>query len=133
MGTEQRAFQTILKNGATTIGNLLSVAFGGMSMEVKQTTHHGLTDPYHTKRGTLGDAGEITARVQMTSAQFATLWGYFDPAGNATTWSITYPFNTPIVVSCSGFLSNIGMPDAEVDGILEVELTITLSGKPTVT
>lgn len=132
MGTEQRAFQTILKNGATVIGNLLSVGFPGMTMDVKQTTHHGLTDPYHTKRGTIGDAGTITAKVQMTTEQFATLWGYFNPAGNATTWSITYPFTVPIVVSCSGFLSQIGVPDSEVDGILEVEIEITLSGKPTV-
>jgi hypothetical protein len=130
---EQRAFQTILKNGSTVIGNLLSVGFPGMTLDVKQTTHHGLSDPYHTKRGTIGDPGTITAKVQMTSAQFATLWGYFDPAANPTTWSITYPFGTPIVVSCSGFLSRIGIPDAEVDGILEVEIEITLSGKPSVT
>lgn len=130
---EQRAFQTVLKNGSTVIGNLLSVGFPGMTLDVKQTTHHGLTEPYHTKRGTIGDAGSITAKVQMTSAQFATLWGYFNPAGNATTWSITYPFTAPIVVSCSGFLSRIGIPDAEVDGILECEIEITLTGKPTVT
>lgn len=131
MGTEQRAFGTILKNGSTTIGNLVSVSFSGMQADTKDTTHHGLSEPYRTFRTTIVDPGEITARVQMTSEQFATLWSYLDPEANATTWSIEYPFSTPITVSCNGFLTTISILEAEVDGILEAEITIKLTGSPT--
>lgn len=132
MGTEQKAFKTILKNGATVIGNLLSVGMGGVKMIMKETTHHGLTDPYVTRRPVLGDAQPWKFKVQMTTAQFAALWAMFDPDGNGTTWSVIYPFSAPITVAITGFLAEIGIPDAEVDGILEVELTLECSGKPTV-
>lgn len=132
MGTERRAFGTQLKNGATVIGNLISVGLGGLKADMKDTTHHGLTDPYRTRRPTLGDAQAIKAKVQMTSDQFATVWGMFDPTANATTWTVVYPFTSPINVACSGYLTEISVGDAEVDGIIECELTIELTGKPTI-
>ena len=131
MGTDQVAFKTILKNGATVIGNLVSVGAGGVKVENKDTTHHGLTDPYRTKRQTLVEAQNIKAKVQMTSAQVAALYAFVDPTATLTSWTVTYPFTVPIVFTFTGALESFSVADAEVDSILEVELEIMTSGKPT--
>lgn len=132
MGTEQTAFGTILKQGATVIGNLLSVSFGGIKIDFAETTYHGLADPFKTFRATLGEAQECDCKVQCTAAQFGTLMAYAVPTVGFQAWTITYPFSPTQVVTLSAQVSEIGVPSAEVGGILDIEFKLKVSGKPTV-
>ncbi len=128
---EQVAFKTILKAGSTVIGNLVSVEVGGVKVEFKDTTNHGLTDPFRTRRPVMADAQPIKAKVQMTSANYSTLFTLIDPTAAATSWTVTYPYATPLIFTASGWLSDFSIASAEVDGILEVDIEIMPSGKPT--
>lgn len=132
MSNEQPAFKTILKQGANTIGNLLSVSFDGYELEFKDTTHHGLTDGFRTQRAVLAKVKNVKAKVQMTSANIAALYALVDPLASFGAWTITYPFSTPIVVTLNAQLASLGIGGDEVDGILEVDIELAISGKPTI-
>lgn len=132
MGTEQTAFGIQVKFGSTVIANLLEVTPPDFKVESKDTTNHGLSDRWRTFRQVMCEAGEGEMKIQVTSAQFATLMGKLDASAASETWTVVLPFTTPINIACTGFLSELKMESAPVDGILEASLKFKCSGKPTV-
>ncbi len=133
MAGEQTAFKTALKKGATPIGNLVSVSGGGTEVEFVDTTHHGLTEAFRTFRATLASVPDITFKVQMTKANLTVLTALGDPLTDSfTDWTVEWPFpTTPVTMTMSCQLMKLEPGEATVDGLIEVDLTLKVSGKPT--
>lgn len=133
MATEQTAFGIQVKFTATGIVNLLEVTPPDIKVDSKETTHHGLADRWRTFRQVMCEVGEGEMKIQLTSAQFAALFAKIDAGAAQESWSIIFPFAAPITFACSGFLSELKVEQAPVDGILEASVKFKCSGKPTLT
>lgn len=101
-----------------------------------ETKHLQTADHHKTFKAGWRDAGEVTAVAQYTAAQYATLTGMI---GANKGWQVLFDDDlaNPTAgshdggVGFTGYIKSLS-PPLEVDGIVKVNLTIKVSGKPTV-
>lgn len=97
------------------------------------TTHLKSAENYETFRAGRKNAGELTFTVQYTATQFATIIGLF---GVDKGWKMLFADDTDTEIhdgglGLDGYIKSIGKP-FEADGLVLCEVTIKISGKPTV-
>lgn len=132
MAGEQTSFGTIVKKGTATIGNLLSVSGGGVTIDFVETTNHESPDAFREFRATLGSVPDITFKVQMTKANLTALTAEAVPGAGMDPWSVTWPFpTTPVVMSFNAQIAELTKGAADIDNLVEVDVTLKVSGKPT--
>lgn len=132
MAGEQTSFGTILKKGTTPIGNLLSVSGGGTSIDFVETTNHESADKHREFRATLASVPDLTVKVQMTKANMLALTAETGVDAGMEPWSVEWPFpTTPVVMSFNGQIAELTPGAADVDNLVEVDITLKVSGKVT--
>ena len=138
------AINTLLQVGdGNSPQNFLTVANIGdmnpftMSTDVVDVTSHSTGVPWSQKFATLLNAGDITAPCFFvpSSTNSGTALGheellYLFTARAVRTWRIVFPDLGPTIWSCQGFLSKFSMK-APVKGVETADITITLTGQPT--
>ncbi len=136
------AFGTLLKigDGATPTENFSTIAevkdIGGpkLKLNTADVTSHSSTDGWKEVIGTILEAGEVSAKINFipTNSTHSYSTGLIKdmlartkrnfkivfPDAGSTTWLL------PALVT--GF-----EPSEPVDGVLEADITLTISGKPT--
>jgi hypothetical protein len=123
-------FGTLLKKGATTIAEVVSISGPGIQAETIDATHMESPDNAREFIGSLVDSGELTAEVNFlpgnatqktfiadiynkVKASYSIVW-----IDGPTTWTFD--------AIPTGF-----EPGAEIDDKLQASITLKLTGKPT--
>lgn len=118
----------------TTIGELRNISGPSLSADVVDVSTHASPGAYREKIATLLDAGEITFTVNYipTTATHNATTGILATYKNRTlrNWQLVFPDGSSTTWSFSGFVTGF-QPSEPVDGELSADITITLSGQPT--
>jgi len=127
-----------LGNGAetevfTAVAQIKDVAGPKISRDTKESTHHDSTDGWKEFSPGLKDGGEVTWKVNLIKATMDNMLAEL-ATDEASNWQIIYPYTSSTgkrnVWSFSGILTGL---EASEDTILESDLTVKVSGKPTFT
>lgn len=132
------AFGTTLKIGGTAgtaVVNVTSIEGPGLSSEYIDTTAHDSSGSYREFVPSFLDAGEVTLRINYDpaaathkNATGGLLKLFNDKA--STSFAIGFPTTPVAYVVFTGYVSAFA-PSAPFDGKLEADVTIRISGAPT--
>lgn len=127
-----------LGNGAetevfTAVAQIKDVAGPKISRDTKETTHHDSTDGWKEFAPGLKDGGEVTWKVNLIKATVDNMLTEL-ATDEASNWQVIYPYTSSTgkrnVWNFAGILTGL---EASEDTILEADLTIKVTGKPTFT
>lgn len=129
------AFGTLLKRGATTIGEVFDISGPGLSREEIEVTHHTSANRWREFIKGLKDAGEVTFSINYipTNSTHAAATGILDDFADDTvidTWSIVFPDSGATTWSFPAFLTSFE-PAMPIDDRLTADVTLKISGQPT--
>lgn len=113
------------------IGELVSVAVGGITADSLDTTVHG--DEWRTRISGLKDAGTLDLTLRFMPESHAAL---LDNVGTLCAHRVVFPKEDStnlqaLTMEFDGFISNLGVTSPH-DGLLEATLTVQLSGAPVI-
>lgn len=116
----------------TDIADVVSIAFGGITMQTLETTVHGDTWRNHTTG--LKDGGTIDMTVRFAPETHADL---LDNIGETFATKVTFPKETssnttPASIEWNTILTSLSI-SAPHDGLLEASVTLQTTGAPTIT
>lgn len=130
------AFGTLLKRNGTTIGEVYDISGPSLSRDNVEITHHQSPGRWREKMKSLKDAGDVTFSIQYvpTEATHRLSTGILadlnTDTGALDTWSIVFPDTGATTWSFSGFIAGFE-PKEPIDDRLTADVTITVSGQPT--
>lgn len=136
------AFATLLKIGdgaATetfaTVAGVHDISGPGMSKTVHDTTVHSAGVNWRLKKGGLKDGGQITFAIHWdpdnsTHDDATGLQSLFEGDDN-NNFQVVFPATTDKTWDFDGVVSGFS-PTAPVDGLLTADVTIDVSGQPTI-
>lgn len=123
---------TLLKNGSTTIGQVVSISGPSWSVGTIETTLLASTNKTYLQG--LPDGGEVSAVIQYDPADSSQqiLTGLMaTPA--VSTWSITFTDAGAAVYAFSGILTGFEIGGMEQESIVTANISIKLTGAITIT
>lgn len=127
-------YGTLLKRSGTTIAEVRNISGPNLALGTVETTHHTSTGGWREHIGTLLDAGEVTAELNFlpghATQSFAA--GLVKDLKDKTlqTFSITFTDAVPTVWTFTAFVTQFAIT-APVDGKLTANVTLKISGQPT--
>jgi len=130
------SFGTTFKVDSTAVAEVYSISGPSLSKDTQETSDLSSTG-YRSFAATLKDPGEITLGLRYlpsaaTHNNASGLVGYFAASSNTTPYSCTITWPDSSVWSCSGIFTGFE-PSADVDSPLDAQVTIKLTGAPTLT
>ena len=116
------------------VGEIYNVAFGGMTADAIDTTVHG--DTWRNFEAGLRDAGSITLGVRF-SADETVHKSLLDQIGTKCAHKVEFPLadassTTPFSIEVDGIVQTAAI-EGPHDGLLDMTVTLKLSGSPTIT
>lgn len=129
------AFGTLLKRNGTTVAEVTDIGGPGMSREDIDMTHHQSPNRWREFAKGLKDGGEVTFTINYipTNATHNVATGVLADFANDTTvdtWSLVFPDGGATTWSFPGFITDFE-PAAPIDDKLAADITIKISGAPT--
>ena len=126
--SKYRAKGTVLKKGATAIGQVAGIQGPGATRETIDATAHDSSGDYREFVGALIDAGEVTFKIQYDPvlASHRQLRADFDD-GSVDEYSLTFTDDASTVATFDALVSGLS-PTMEVEGLLEQDVTLKVSG-----
>lgn len=129
---------TLLSMGATPVAQRVSIDGPDRKVTFSDKTH--LDSEVREKRPTIGDNGSISGKLLYDPTQHASLEALIE-APVTKSWSLTFPTGpdpaTPLVggtvFTFDGFLTGFKNTGIEVEGNLEADYSIEITGKIAVT
>jgi hypothetical protein len=127
---------TLLKQGATTIGQRMKIDGPDIKVGTAPATH--LDSTAVEKRGTIPDSGDLSLTLlynpadtthQLLTAQLAAAAVSTD--GGVVAWTVEYPDGS--TQEFSGILTGFKPTGIEVDKLIEAECKIEITGEVTFT
>lgn len=130
------AFGTLLKRGAVTIAGVRSISGPGLTLDTEDVTAHDSTEGWEEVVATILRSGEISLEIEYDPAaathKNASGGLLYDLTTRASsTYSITFPDLAGSVFSFTAFVTGFE-PDAPHDGALTANVTMKITGKPTI-
>lgn len=134
MSSALNAFGTLLKMGATTVAEITDIGGPDLARDSIEVTHHQSPNAWREKIKGLKDGGEVSITINYiptnaTHNVAAGLLGDF-AVNTLSTWSIVWPDTGATTWSFPGFISAFS-PKAPIDDKLSADITITITGQPT--
>jgi hypothetical protein len=115
------------------VAEIVNIDFGGIAADALDSTVHG--NLWRTRTPGLKDAGTVTVGVRFTTTE-ASHEGVLDAVGVLCAHKFSFPSasgdSDGFVVECDGIVTSAA-PSAPHDNLLNLNVTIQLSGVPTVT
>jgi hypothetical protein len=129
------AFGAILNRGATAIAAVRSIGGPGMSLDTEDVTSHDSTEAWEEVVATILRSGEISLELAWdpnaaTHKNSAGGLLYDMTSRTSTTYSIVFPSTPAVTWSFTAFVTGFE-PSAEHDGALTADVTMKITGKPT--
>jgi len=127
------AFATLLKIGSTTVAEVTKIDFGGIKLDLVESTNHSSTGGWREYTPTLKDGGEVSFEINYvpTAATHKNASGgliYLLDNKTLQTFHVVFPDATDWTLP--GYVTDF-KPSAPVDGKLSASVTIKVSGQPT--
>jgi hypothetical protein len=127
-----KSFGMQLKVGTTVVAELYELHPPGLTVDDVDSTAHDDPDRFRRFISTVGEWGEVEFKGAVTNAMIPllinTLWIDAQP------WTVSMPLPTnPVVMTFNGFLKEWKPSGGPVDGKLEVQGKIKVSGPVTFT
>lgn len=115
---------------ATTIGSVVSIS--GPSASVGTVECTDLSSTSRTFVSTIGDAGELTFTVNFDSdeATHTGLFAYVASPSDDLSWVIT--LSDSGTITADGILTGYSISGAEIDGVMQAEISVKLTGDITI-
>jgi len=130
------AHGTVLKNGGTAVAAVTDLNGPGLTRDTIDITAHDATDNWRDFIKGLKDGGEISLTINYLAdnathdASTGLLEDFSDDTTN-TTWELEIPApGGPVSWTFSGIISGFN-PSFPVEGAVTADVTIKVSGKPT--
>lgn len=127
------AFGTVFKWNSNAVGKLTAINGIELSVDTQDVTTHQSTDNFKESIPGLIDAGEVSLEGLFnpadTDGQVAMLTDLQARVTRAC--AIEFPAITGAVWSFNGFITNLKIGDAAVDGTIAFSATVKVTGKPT--
>jgi predicted secreted protein len=118
----------LLKQGATTIGQVFNIQGPGATTETLDVSDHDTTDAWREFVASFIDGGELTAEIHYDPALASHRLLYaLQHARSVDAWSVTFPDATAEVASFNALVTNVE-PGAPSDGKLTCSLSLKISG-----
>lgn len=134
MSSGINAFGTLLKRNGTTVAEVTNIGGPSLSRESIEVTNHQSANAWREKIKGLKDGGEVSFSINYvpTAATHTVGTGLLADFGVNTidTWSIVWPDSGGTTWSMPGFISGFE-PSAPIDDKLAADITITVTGQPT--
>ena len=129
------AFGTLLKYNGTTVAEVTDLSPPGLSRDTFELTHHQSPNGWREFGKSLKDGGEVSATINYipTETTHALATGILGDLSNNTTiatWSIVFPDTGATTWTFPGILTGFN-PKAPIDDKLSADITIKISGQPT--
>ena len=129
------AFGTQLLRGAVAIANVRSISGPGIKLDMEDVTSHDSTEAWEELVATILRTGEIGLEIEYDPAaathKNASGGLLYDIAQRAsTTWSIVFPDTATTTWEFTAFVVGFE-PDAPHDGALTANVSLKITGKPT--
>lgn len=129
------AFGTQLLRGAVPIAAVRSISGPGLTLDTEDVTSHDSTEAWEEVVATILRSGEISLEIEYDPAaathKNASGGLLYDLAQRAsTTWSIKFPDTAVTTWSFTAFVTGFEV-DAPHDGALTANVTMKITGKPT--
>lgn len=127
------AYATLFKIGSTTVAEVTKIDFGGIKLDLVESTNHSSTGGWREFTPTLKDGGEVTLELNYvpTAATHKNASGgllYLLDQKTLQTFHCVFPDTTDWTLP--GYVTTF-KPSAPVDGKLSATVTIRISGQPT--
>jgi len=130
--TAKRTIGTTITKGGVNIGSLTSISSPEKTADSKDATTLDVTDGYKRFVAGLKDGGEVTVKGFFDSAdagQLALDAGL--DAGTEDTYIITFPTTIGATFTFNAIITKYKPGDAGLEDLMEFEVTLKVSGKPT--
>jgi len=118
----------------TTISEVRELSGPEVSLDTEDVTSHDSTDGWEEVIGTILRSGEVSATLNYvpTDGTHDASTGVINDMQNRTlrNFEMVFPDSASTTWSFAALVTNFG-PSEDADGILETEITLKLSGKPT--
>lgn len=129
------AFGTQLLRGAVMIANVRSISGPSLSLDTEDVTSHDSTEAWEEVVATILRSGEITLEIEYDPAaathKNASGGLLYDLAQRAsTTWTLKFPDTAASEWTFTAFVTGFE-PDAPHEGALTANVTLKITGKPT--
>lgn len=135
------AFGTLLKMGSgettetfTTVSEIKSLSGPEVSLDTEDVTNHDSPGGWEEIVGTILRSGEVSATMNYipTDGTHDASTGLLADLKNRVhrNFQMVFPDTSNTTWSFTALVTNFG-PSEDVDGILETEITLKLSGEPT--
>jgi hypothetical protein len=128
----KRTLGTTLTKGGTNIGSLTNISTPEKSADTIETTTLDITDGYKTFMQGIKDGGEISVKgfFDTSDAGQMSIDAAFE-SGTLDTYIIAFPATIGATFTFSGVITKFNPGEATVGDPMSFELTIKVSGKPT--
>ena len=128
-------FGTLLKRSGTTVAEVTDISGPTLSRDTIDMTHHQSPNRWREFIKNVKDGGEVTFSINYipTNATHATGTGVLADFANDTTndtWTLVFPDSGATTWTFPGFITKF-TPKEPVDDKLSADLTIKVSGQPT--
>lgn len=129
------AFGTLLKRSGITVAEVTDINPPELSRKEIETTHHQSTGMWQEFIKGLKAAGEVNFTINYvpTGSTHNAATGVIADFANDTTidtWTLVFPDSGATTWSFSGFVKKFA-PKAPVDGKLSADITLQVTGQPT--
>lgn len=114
----------------TSFGEVNTIGFGPKK-EMIDVTHLSSTEKYRIFISGLKDGGQVTANLNFVAADFAILWSDFEDE-DSHSYKIILPDAGAMEIAFEGFVTDPPLT-VTMDKQITMEVTIKITGKPTVT
>lgn len=133
--TKYSAFGTQLKRGETAIAQIKSISGPGLSVDTEDVTSHDSTGGWEEVVTTILRSGEVSLEIEYdpnaATHKYAAGGLLHDLAARvAQTYSLIFPSSPAVTWSFSAFVTAFE-PGAPVDGTLTANVTMKITGQPT--
>lgn len=135
MSNKYAAYGTQLLRGAVAVANVISISGPALSLDTEDVTSHDSTEAWEEVVATILRSGEISLEIEYDPAaathKNASGGLIYDLAQRAsTTWSLVFSDTATTTWSFTAFVVGFE-PDAPHDGALTANVTLKITGKPT--
>ena len=113
------------------IANLTNVSGPGNTKDTLETTDLLSVDKFRTFISSLRDAGEVTLTMNWEYTEWDKLYQVYLKDTNDN-FAIEIPTATATVIEFEGIVTACPAPENPFDGLRTSEITIKVSGKPTI-
>lgn len=118
----------------TTIGNVMNISGPSLALETIDTTSHDTADKFREFIGGLRDAGEVSFSVNFlpSHATQSSTSGLIKDLEDATLrdFQIVFPFTAVVTWAITALVTGY-TPTAPIDDKMTADVTLKVSGKPT--